>query len=67
MNKIKLSNELNKSNRLDRLKEFQKKGMISYLFNSQWTTDKNKSKYRHMYIIPFPVWAGINYSISCLK
>ena len=31
--------------------------MTSYLFNGQWTTDKNERKYRHMSIIPFPVCA----------
>ena len=25
--------------------------MTSYLFNGQWTTDKNERKYRHMYIV----------------
>ena len=29
--------------------------MTSYLFNGQWTTDKNERKYRHMSVIPFPV------------
>ena len=29
--------------------------MTSYLFNGQWTTDKNKRKYRHLSVIPFPV------------
>ena len=27
--------------------------MTSYLFNGQWTTEKNERKYRHMFIIPF--------------
>ena len=31
--------------------------MTSYLFNGQWTTEKYNRKYRHMYIIPFPVCA----------
>ena len=31
--------------------------MTSYLFNGQWTTDKNERKYRHMSVIPFPVCA----------
>ena len=37
--------------------------MTSYLFNGQWTTDKYNRKYRHMYIIPFPVcaYAAIHY------
>ena len=37
--------------------------MTSYLFNGQWTTDKNDRKYRHMSVIPFPVcqYATINY------
>ena len=37
--------------------------MTSYLFNGQWTTDKNERKYRHMSIIPFPVcaYAAIHY------
>ena len=37
--------------------------MMSYLFNGQWTTDKNERKYRHMSIIPFPVcaYAAIHY------
>ena len=25
--------------------------------NGQWTTDKNERKYRHMFVIPFPVCA----------
>ena len=29
--------------------------MTSYLFNGQWTTDKNERKCRHMSVIPFPV------------
>ena len=39
------------------IKLFQREGMTSYLFNGQWTTDKNERKYRHMSIIPFPVCA----------
>ena len=37
--------------------------MMSYLFNGQWTTDKNERKYRHMSIILFPVcaYAAIHY------
>ena len=37
--------------------------MTSYLLNGQWTTDKNEMKYRHMFVIPFPVcvYAAINY------
>ena len=37
--------------------------MTSYLFNSQWTSDKNERKYRHKSIIPFPVctYATIHY------
>ena len=37
--------------------------MTSYLFNGQWTTDKNERKYRHMSIILFPVcaYAAIHY------
>ena len=31
--------------------------MTSYLFNGQWTADKNERKYRHMSVIPFPVYA----------
>ena len=31
--------------------------MTSYLFNGQWTTDKNESKHRHMSVILFPVCA----------
>ena len=31
--------------------------MMSYLFNGQWSTDKNVRKYKHMSIIPFPVCA----------
>ena len=44
-------------------KLFQRRGMTSYLFNGQWTTDKNERKYRHMSIIPFPVcaYAAIHY------
>ena len=34
---------------------FKRKGMTSYLFNGQWSTDKNERKYRHMSIIPYPV------------
>ena len=33
------------------------KGMTSYLFNGQWTTDKDERKYGHMSTIPFPVCA----------
>ena len=29
--------------------------MPSYLFNGQWTSDKNERKYRQMSVIPFPV------------
>ena len=29
--------------------------MTSYLLNGQWSTDKNEMKYRHMFVIPFPV------------
>ena len=37
--------------------------VTSYHLNSQWTTDKYDRKYRHMYIIPFPVcaYAAIHY------
>ena len=37
--------------------------MTSYLCNGQWTTDKKERKYRHMYVIPFPVcaYAAIHY------
>ena len=28
---------------------------MSYLNKGQWTNDKNKRKYRHMSVIPFPV------------
>ena len=37
--------------------------MMSYLFNGQWTTDKNERKYRHMSVIQFPVcvYAAIHY------
>ena len=31
--------------------------MTSYLFNGQWTSDKNERKYGHMSIIPFAVCA----------
>ena len=36
---------------------------ISCLKMGPWTTDKNKRKYRHMFIIPFPVraYAAIHY------
>ena len=42
---------------------FQRKGIIYYLFNGQWITDKNERKDRHMFIITFPVCvhAAINY------
>ena len=29
--------------------------MTSYLFNGQWTTNKNERKYRQMSVVPFPV------------
>ena len=37
--------------------------MTSYLFNGQWTADKNERKYRHMSVISFPVcaYAAIHY------
>ena len=37
--------------------------MTFYLFNGQWTTDSNERKYRHMFLIPFPVcmYAAIYY------
>ena len=40
---------------------------MSYLFNSQWTTDTNERKHRHMPIIPFPVcaYAAICYEERC--
>ena len=36
---------------------------MSYLNKGQWTNDKNKRKYRHMSVIPFPVceYAAIHY------
>ena len=42
---------------------FQRKWMISYLFNGQWTNDKNERKNRHMFVIPFPVcaYAALHY------
>ena len=38
--------------------------MTSYLFNGQWTTDKNERKYKYMSIIPYPVcaYAAIHYA-----
>ena len=49
--------------RLEEKKIFQRKGMTSCLFNSQSTTGKNERKYRHMFVIPFPVcaYAAIHY------
>ena len=37
---------------------------MSYLHEGQLTTDTYKRKYCHMYIIPFPVWAGIKEEIN---
>ena len=30
--------------------------MTSYLFNNQWTSEKNERKYRHISVIPFLVY-----------
>ena len=36
-----------------------KQSNTSYLHNGQLTTDTDNRKYSHMFIILFPVWAGI--------
>ena len=32
---------------------------MSYTYEGQLSTDKDDRKLGHMFIIPFPVWAGI--------
>ena len=43
------------------------KSRMSLLFGGQLSTDKKGLGFVYIFIVPFPVWAGINSnSISCL-
>ena len=40
---------------------------MSFLFEGQWSTDKILSLLVYILIVLFPVWAGINNSVSCFE
>ena len=40
---------------------------MSSLFGGQWSTNKILSVLVYIFIVLFPVWAGINNSVSCLE
>ena len=40
---------------------------MSFPFGGQWSTDKILSVLVYIFIVLFPVWAGINNSVSCFK
>ena len=40
---------------------------MSFLFGGPGSTDKILSVLVYIFIVLYPVWAGINHSVSCLE
>ena len=40
---------------------------MSFLFGGQWSTDQILSILVYIFIVLFPVWAGVDNSVSCFE